>query len=82
MKSDQKSGHRNRFYSALLSQGGTTGLLHGGEGSIPERKALTVYQRGFNSGASLRATDMQRRERSYRADLFLAAIKIKKLLSN
>ena len=53
-KNGQKSDHKHRVYSALLSQGGTTGLLHGGEGSIPERKALTVHQRGFNSGASLR----------------------------
>ena len=74
MKSDQKSGHRNRFYSALLSQGGTTGLLHGGEGSIPERKALTVYQRGFNSGASLRAADMQRRGKMLQGRSFVAAI--------
>ena len=29
-ENDQKSDHKNRFYSALLSQGGTAGLLHGG----------------------------------------------------
>ena len=73
-KNDQKCVPKNRFYSALLSQGGTTGLLHGGEGSIPERKALTVYQRGFNSGASLRATHIQEGTMLQGGSLFAAII--------
>ena len=74
MKSDQKSGHRNRFYSALLSQGGTAGLLLSEEGAS-QRKALTVYQRGFTSGASLKAINMQRRGKMLQWRIFLLPLK-------
>ena len=73
-KNDQKCDLKNRFYSALLSQGGTTGLLHGGEGAS-QRKALTVYQRGFTSGASLRGyRHAEKGKDATVADLFAAII--------
>ena len=73
-KNDQKCDHKNRFYSALLSQGGTAGLLHGGEGAS-QRKALSVYQR-FTSGASLRGYRHAERETKLQGGSFLLPLKI------
>ena len=78
MKSYQKSGHRNRFYSALLSQGGTAGLLLSEEGAS-QRKALTVYQRGFTSGASLRGYRHAEKGKDATGRIFFAAITIKNI---